>query len=65
MGATARKTTRIVLDPMVIEGKVPTSSPAAALPWKWIIAGGGLLGLYLMAKHAGKGRRGPLGVARG
>lgn len=62
-GATPRKTTKITLDPIVIEGKAPAAS-SRKIPWAWIAVGGGLLGLYLLARSAGKkGRRGPLGVA--
>lgn len=65
LGATPRKTTKITLDPIVIEGKIPDAAAAKPFPWKWVALAGGLAGLYLLAKHAGKGRRGPLAVARG
>lgn len=63
--ATPRRKTTITLDPIVIEGKVPGSGAADSkpFPWKWVAIGGGLLGLYLLAKHAKKKRSGGLALA--
>lgn len=60
----ARKTTRIELDPIVIEGKIPPKEGKTEIPWKWIGIAAGVGVLYLLARYARKkGRRGPLGVA--
>ena len=59
MGApVARRSRKITLEPMVIEGKVP---PKPGIPWVWIALGIAVLagGAYLLRGKKGRGRRRP------
>lgn len=63
MGAPAvRRTTKITLDPITIEGKAPSKAGFdwRKLPWKWIIAAAVIGGGYYLLRK--KGRR-PLAAA--